>query len=180
MSQNRRRIKRRTDAEPMKSKTYYITTAIPYVNAAPHIGFALELVFTDIIARYHRLRDEDVFFLTGTDENALKNVVAAREAGKNVKEFVDQNALEVKKLKDVLNLSWDDFIRTSEPRHKKVVQELLQKVYDKGDIYQDDYSGDYCYDCERYLAKDDLNEQGQCSVHLIKPEFISFISYPYF
>lgn len=107
-----------------QAKKFYITTAIPYVNAEPHLGFALEIVQADAIARYHRLRGDDVFFVTGTDENALKNFLAAREKGESVQELVDRNAAEFRDLRRILNLSWDDFIRTTEPRHIAGAQKL--------------------------------------------------------
>jgi methionyl-tRNA synthetase len=123
----------------------FIGTAIPYVNARPHIGFAFEIVVTDAVARYQRARGREVFFLTGTDDNSLKNVHAARELGVPVAHLVDENAAQFFSLKDALALSFDDFIRTSEdPRHEDAVSRLWQACADRGDIYLDDYSGLYC------------------------------------
>src|SRR6185503_607217 len=105
------------------SKPYYITTAIPYVNSRPHIGHALEFVLTDALARYHRLKGEDVWFLTGTDENSLKNVQAAEREGISTQALVNRNAAHFYALRESLNLSFDDFIRTSvDPRHPAGVQ----------------------------------------------------------
>ena len=98
-------------------KKFYITTAIPYVNAAPHLGFALEIIQADVIARYHRLLGDDVYFLTGSDENALKNVQAAEKEGLTPRQLVDKYSQQFKDLKKILNLSFDDFIRTSEKKH---------------------------------------------------------------
>src|SRR3990172_2714213 len=98
-------------------KKVFISTAIPYVNAKPHLGFAFELALTDALARFYRQSGNDVFFLTGSDENSLKNVLSAEESGVPVRDFVKENAEEFRKLKEVLNLSFDDFIRTTESRH---------------------------------------------------------------
>jgi len=95
----------------MENRNFYITTAIPYVNAKPHIGFAFEIVQTDVLARYHRLIGDETYFLTGTDENALKNVQAAEKAGVDVQIFVDQNSQRFEDLKSALNISFDDFVR---------------------------------------------------------------------
>src|SRR4030042_4110661 len=114
----------------MEKNRFYITTAIPYVNAAPHIGFALEIVQADALARYHRLIGDDTFFLSGTDENALKNVQAAEKEGLSTKELVDRNSQKSANLKGALNLSFDDFIRTTEERHIAGAQKLW-KACDK-------------------------------------------------
>ena len=105
-------------------KKFYLSTALPYVNYRPHCGFALEIIQADVIARYHRLLGEDVFFLTGTDENSLKNVQAAREEGITVKKLVDRNAKKFYELKETLNSTFDDFIRTTEQRHIRGAQKL--------------------------------------------------------
>ena len=145
------------------NKKFYITTAIPYVNAAPHIGFALEVIQADVLARYHRLKGEDVFFLTGTDENALKNVLAAKEAGMSTKELVDENSARFKELKETLNLSWDDFIRTTEPRHFLGAQKFWLSCK-KEDIYKKKYKGLYCVGCEEFKKEKEL-VSGHCSEH---------------
>jgi methionyl-tRNA synthetase len=131
--------------------SFYVTTAIPYVNAAPHLGHALELVQADVLARHRRLRGEPVRFLTGTDENALKNVTAAAAAGVDVARFVAANADRFAALRDVLDLSFDDFIRTSEdPRHAAGVEELWRRTAERGDFYRRDYQGLYCQGCEQF------------------------------
>ena len=156
-------------------KKFYITTAIPYVNAPPHQGFALELVQADTIARYHRLLGEDVYFVTGSDENALKNVQAAEEEKISVKELVDKNAKKFKDLKKALNLSWDDFIRTTEERHIKGAQKLWQSCK-KNDIYKKKYKGLYCVGCEAFYTKKDLID-GLCPEHKTKPKIIEEENY---
>ena len=122
------------------NKKFYLTTAIPYVNAAPHLGFALEIVQADTLARYHRLLGKDVYFLTGSDENSLKNVQAAEEKGIPVKKLVKQNSEKFFGLKKSLNLSFNDFLRTTEKRHFKSVQAFWQKCR-KEDIYKKKYKG---------------------------------------
>lgn len=144
-------------------KRFYITTAIPYVNARPHLGHALEIVQADTIARYRRLAGDDVFFLTGTDENALKNVLAAKEQNVPVKELVDKNSQAFRDLKQILNLSWDDFIRTTEPRHIRSAQKLWSACK-KDDIYKKKYKGLYCVGCEEFKTSKDL-ENGRCTEH---------------
>lgn len=146
------------------TKKFYITTAIDYVNAKPHIGHAFEKVLADAIARWHRLNGFDVWFLTGTDENAQKNVQAAKASGMSTKEFVDKNAKAFIELCKKLNLSNNDFIRTTEARHVKVAQEIFEKVYKKGDIYKGIYEGLYCYGCEAYKTEKDLVD-GRCPEH---------------
>jgi len=143
-------------------KKIFISTAIPYVNAKPHLGFAFELVLTDALARFYRLAQNEVFFLTGTDENSLKNVLSAEEAKMPVKEFVDKNAEEFKKLKDILNISFDDFIRTTEPRHIAGATALWQKC--AKDIYKKKYKGLYCVGCEEFKTEKDLIS-GCCPEH---------------
>ena len=130
-------------------KKYYLSTAIPYVNYNPHAGFALEIIQADVLARYHRLLGEEVFFLTGTDENSLKNVRAAEKEGIPIKELVDRNSKRFYELKNILNLSFDDFIRTTEERHIKGAQKLWQKC--QKDIYKKKYQGLYCVGCEAFL-----------------------------
>jgi len=156
------------------NKKFYITTAIPYVNAAPHIGFALEIVQTDTLARYHRLLGESVHFLTGSDENSLKNVQAAEKQKIPVEKLVEANAKKFKDLKEILNLTFDDFIRTTEKRHIEGVQKLWKKC--QKDIYKKKYKGLYCVDCEVFYTEKDLIE-GKCPDHKIKPEVIEEENY---
>ena len=154
------------------ARKFYVTNAIPYVNAPPHLGHALEFVQTDTIARYHRLLGEDVYYLTGADENALKNVLAAEEANVPAKSFVDENTTKFEDLRDVLNLSYDDFIRTSDrERHWQGAQKLWQECEKAGDIYQKDYEGLYCVGCEEFKTEKDLVE-GFCPEHKDKPQLV--------
>src|SRR5216110_2217300 len=135
----------------------YITTAIPYVNGRPHVGFALELVQADVLARHRRLRGDEVRFLSGTDDNALKNVDAALAAGVPVAEFVAEKAQRFDDLAALLQLSNDDFIRTStDPRHRPGVERLWAACAARGDLYQRDYSGLYCSGCEAFVVPGDL------------------------
>lgn len=144
-------------------KKFYITTAIPYVNASPHIGFALEVIQTDVIARYHRdVLGEDTWFLTGTDDNSLKNVQAAEKEGIPVREFVDRNSKVFAGLKESLNLSNDDFIRTTSKKHFEGAQKLW-KACEK-DIYKKKYKGLYCVGCEEFKKESEL-ENGCCPEH---------------
>lgn len=147
-----------------KTKKYYITTAIDYVNARPHIGHAFEKVLADALARWNKLEGKQVFFLTGTDENAQKNAQAAKEAKVPTKVFVDKNAKVFIELCKKLNVNYDDFIRTTEARHVKLAQEIFEKVYKKGDIYKGTYEGLYCYGCEAYKTEKDL-VNGRCPEH---------------
>lgn len=157
-------------------KKFYITTAIDYVNAPPHIGHAYEKVCADTIARWHRMKNEDVYFLTGTDENAQKNAQAAREANVDIRKFVDENSKKFIELAKLLNLSNNDFIRTTEKRHVKVSQLIFKKLYDKGDIYKGNYSGYYCEGCEAFITEKDL-KQGKCPEHHIKPKVLKEETY---
>jgi len=157
-----------------KEKGFYITTAIDYVNAPPHIGHALEKVQTDVLARYHRLLGEEVLFLTGTDENSLKNVRAARREGISVKELVERNSREFYELRDALNLSFNDFIRTTEERHQKGVQKLWLAC--QKDIYKKSYKGLYCVGCEEFYKESEL-ENGLCPEHKTKPELVEEKNY---
>ncbi|TXS57495.1 methionine--tRNA ligase [Streptomyces sp. t39] len=147
----------------------YITTTIPYVNARPHLGFALELVQADVLARHRRQAGDDVRLLTGTDDNSLKNVIAAEAAGVGVQEFVDRNAVAFERLRDPLSLSFDDFIRTSsDPRHRVGVERLWQRVAEAGDLYRKHYEGLYCVGCEQFWTPEDL-DGGNCPEHGTPP-----------
>lgn len=159
-----------------KKKTFYITTAIDYVNANPHLGHAYEKIFTDVIARYHRLLGEDVFYLTGTDENAQKNAKVAKEKGIPIKKFVDDNSKKFIALCKLLELSNDDFIRTTEERHVKKAQKIFEILYKKGDIYKSKYSGLYCEGCEGFKTEKDLVD-GKCPEHNKEPKEISEEAY---
>ncbi len=159
----------------VNQKQFTITTAIPYVNADPHIGFALELVQADALARYHRLCGKGVFFLTGTDENSLKNVQAAEAEGMLIKELVNINAERYRELTKMLNISNDDFIRTTEERHIQGAKKLWESCR-KDDIYKKKYKGLYCVGCETFYTEKDL-ENGVCPEHQTKPEIVEEENY---
>ena len=160
----------------MKRK-FYVTTAIDYVNAKVHLGHSLEKVQADVLARYHRALGEDVFFLTGTDENAQKNVLASEKEGISPKEFVDQNASFAKNLWKKLNISFDYFIRTTNKKiHWPGVKKIWLKCKEAGDIYKKKYSGLYCSGCEAFVKEKDLKD-GLCPYHLKKPEKVSEENY---
>ena len=143
---------------------YYITTAISYPNGPPHIGHAYEVIATDAIARFKRLDGYDVFFLTGTDEHGQKIQQTATREGIAPRELVDRNVARFRAMVERLNCSNDDFIRTTETRHRVGVQKLLQACYDNGDIELDTYRGLYCVACEAYYVEDDL-DGANCPIH---------------
>ena len=154
-------------------KPYYITTAIPYVNAAPHLGHALEFVQADVLARHHRLRGQPVRFLSGTDDHALKNVLAARNAGVPVANYISSAADRFQALQELLDLSCDDYIRTSsDPRHRPGVDYLWRRCADAGDFYQHTYTGLYCIGCEQFYEPDSLAD-GVCPEHGTEPEQVT-------
>ncbi|MCK4918904.1 MAG: methionine--tRNA ligase [Candidatus Pacebacteria bacterium] len=160
-----------------KQEKFYITTSIAYANAAPHIGYALEVVQADALARYHRLQDDDVFFLSGTDENGTKIKKTAEEKGMETQDFVDQNSEKFKELLEKLNVSNNDFIRTTDKkRHHPAVQKIWEKLVASGDIYKDSYEGYYCVGCEAYLTEKDLTD-GKCPNHQKEPEKIKEENY---
>jgi len=142
----------------------YLTTTLPYVNADPHIGFALEIVQTDIIARYHRLLGKEVFFNTGTDEHGLKIYRKAIEEGKDPQAYVDEYAAKFDQLKQALDLSYDNFIRTTDPDHKKAAQEFWKRCKERGDIEKKKYKIKYCVGCELEKTESEL-ENGCCPLH---------------
>lgn len=152
----------------MEKKPFYISTSIPYVNAAPHIGHAVEFVQADILARYRRLLGEDVFFLSGTDDNALKNVLKAEEAGTPVREYIDEHAAIFKDLLSKLNCSNDDFIRTSVDKRHLDGAAKLWKSCKKEDIDKRVYKGLYCIGCEEFKHEKDLFENC-CREHPSQP-----------
>ncbi|PIZ74098.1 methionine--tRNA ligase [Candidatus Peregrinibacteria bacterium CG_4_10_14_0_2_um_filter_43_11] len=161
----------------MDSKTFYITTAIVYVNGDPHVGFAMECIQADTIARYKRLMGFDTRFLTGTDENGIKNYEAAQAAGLSTQEFVDRQSKKFQALKSLLNLSNDDFIRTTDQkRHWPACQNIWKKMVEKGDIYKKEYEGRYCSGCEKFLTERDL-EDGICVYHKKEPKIVKEENY---
>ena len=127
---------------------YYITTAIAYTSGKPHIGNTYEIVLADAIARYKRSQGYDVFFQTGTDEHGQKIELKAEEAGISPKQFVDNVSCEIKRIWDLMDTSYDKFIRTTDDYHEKQVQEIFKKLYDQGDIYKGYYEGMYCTPCD--------------------------------
>jgi len=151
----------------MAAKTFYVTTPIYYPNDVPHIGHAYTSVAVDTVARYHRQCGEDVFFLTGTDEHGQKLQQAAEAQGMTPQAFVDGMEPRWREVWERLDISYDDYIRTTEPRHEAVVQKILQRVYENGreDIYLGTYEGLYCVACEAYYLEDELNEAGNCPIH---------------
>lgn len=144
-----------------KGKPYYITTAIAYTSRKPHIGNSYEIVLTDAIARYKRMLGYDVFFQTGTDEHGQKIEMYAQAEGCSPKEYVDKVAGEIRDICDVLNTSYDYFIRTTDEKHEKTVQKIFKKLYEQGDIYKGSYEGLYCTPCESFWTESQLVD-GKC------------------
>ncbi len=160
----------------MGRDVFYVTSAIPYVNAEPHVGTAYEIIGCDLIARYHRLRGEQVFFLTGTDEHSLNVARSSAEEGISPQEWVDRI---VPKWLDVwrrLEISNDDFIRTSEPRHAERVQAFVQRLHDRGEVYLGTYAGPYCVSCEEFKQEKELVD-GDCPIHLRPVEYLEEENY---
>ncbi len=156
--------------------TFYITTPIYYVNDVPHIGHAYTTVACDVIARYRRLRGEKVFFLTGTDEHGQKVARAAEEKGLDPRTWTDQVLPRWKEVWERLDISYDDFIRTTEVRHIRPVQEFVQRLYDRGEIYLGTYEGPYCVFCEEFKIEAELID-GNCPIHGRPVERISEDNY---
>ncbi|MDQ7910235.1 methionine--tRNA ligase [Phytohabitans sp. ZYX-F-186] len=157
----------------MTTATYYVTTTIPYVNARPHLGFALELVQADVLARHRRQRGDAVRFLSGTDDNSLKNVLAAAAEGVSTQELVDRNAGAFEALREPLRLSFDDFIRTSrDPRHRPGVERLWRACAKAGDLYRKHYEGLYCVGCEQFYTPAELTG-GRCPEHGTEPQRVA-------
>ena len=148
---------------------FYVTTPIYYVNDAPHIGHAYPTVISDALARWHRLLGDDTYFLTGTDEHGLKVAQSADEAGLSPQQQADRNAERFKATWDSLDIAYDDFIRTTEPRHHAAVQAMLQRIKDNGDIELDTYEGPYCVSCEAYYQEGELIDGQFCPIHTTKP-----------
>ncbi|HOW16082.1 MAG TPA: methionine--tRNA ligase [bacterium] len=154
----------------------YITTPLYYVNSHPHIGHTFTTVVADIVKKYYQQMGKEVYFLTGTDEHGEKIALAAQKAGKTNKEFVDDNSNRFRSVWDLMGISYDDFIRTTEDRHKKVVLDLLQKLYESGDIYFASYEGDYCLGCERFISASELVD-GKCPAHNTEPKKVKEENY---
>jgi methionyl-tRNA synthetase len=155
---------------------FYVTTPIYYVNDKPHIGHAYTTIAADILARHHRQRGEETFFLTGVDEHATKVWRVAQEQGLPAQEYVDRIAEAWRGLPPRLNAETDFFMRTSDEGHKTFVREFLQKIYDNGDVYEDVYAGLYCVGCEAFKTEDELVD-GKCPLHNTVPEWIEEKNY---
>ena len=153
------------------TQAFFITTPIYYVNASPHLGHAYTTILADCVNRFHKLLDEQTFFLTGTDEHGDKIVQAAEDNGQSPVEYVDRVSSQFKELWPHLGIEHDAFVRTTDEAHKKCVQDILSQVYDKGDIYFGEYGGHYCFGCERFYTEKELKD-GLCPDHLKKPTYI--------
>ena len=156
--------------------SFYLTTPIYYVNSTPHIGHAYTTIAADILVRHRRQRGEETFFLTGTDEHGSNIPRVAEEAGLDLQEFVDRNAAAFQEMTVRVNASNDFFVRTTDERHKALVQEFLQRIYDRGDIFESVYAGLYCSRCEAFYTEDELVD-GLCPQHGIRPEFVEEKNY---
>jgi methionyl-tRNA synthetase len=156
--------------------SFYLTTPIYYVNSTPHVGHAYTTIAADILARHHRQRGEDTFFLTGTDEHGSKIARVAEERGLEPRAFVDEMAAHWRELPKRVHATNDFFIRTTDPEHEGVVQEFLQAIYDRGDIYEGVYAGLYCYSCEAFYSEAELVD-GRCPQHGTVPEYVEEKNY---
>jgi methionyl-tRNA synthetase len=156
--------------------TFYITTPIYYVNARPHLGHAYTTLVADVVRRFHQMQSEEVFFLTGTDEHGDKVVRAAQKEGLDPRAYADRISQLFRDLWPGLNVQPDHFIRTTDPDHMEVVQRVLQKIYDSGDIYFSEYEGLYCFGCERFYTERELVD-GKCPDHQTEPETIREANY---
>ncbi len=156
---------------------FYTTTAIDYVNGAPHIGHAYEKILTDVIFRHFSQRCNNAFMLTGTDEHGIKIQKTSSEMGISEKEFCDMNSAKFQQAWKLLDINYSQFIRTTDENHKKTVQKIFKKLVEKGDIYKHSYTGLYCAGCEAFLSEKDLDENGCCPNHQKKPEVVSEENY---
>jgi len=162
----------------MLDRTFYVTTPIYYVNDKPHLGHSYTTIMCDILRRYYDLLGYETFMLTGTDEHGQNIVRVAEAAGRDVRAMVDENAMNFRNLWPSLNIRNDDFIRTTEPRHKRVVQTVLQTTYDRGDIYLAEYGGNYCVRCERFYTDTETEAKpGYCTIHETPLEYIKETNY---
>ncbi|MBO5803200.1 MAG: class I tRNA ligase family protein, partial [Lentisphaeria bacterium] len=146
----------------MDKSSYYVTTPIYYVNDKPHIGHAYTTVLADVLARYHRAKGDDTFFLTGTDEHGQKVQKAADANNMTPQQQCDETVVRFQELWKKLGITNDDFIRTTQERHKKIVRAIMQDLYDRDLIYKAEYKGRYCVPCERFFTEKDLAEGGLC------------------
>lgn len=156
---------------------FYLTTAIDYVNGAPHIGHAYEKILTDVIARHFRQRCDDVYFLTGVDEHGIKIQKTASAQEIEPQELCDINTEKFKETWKLLEISYDKLIRTTDEEHKKIVKQIFKKLVENNDVYKHSYEGLYCSGCECFLNSKDLDEDGNCPDHKKKPELVSEENY---
>lgn len=160
----------------MTARSFYLTCAIDYVNSNPHLGTAYEKIAADALARYHRLAGRDVCFLMGTDEHSINVERAARKEGLDPLAYTDRMASRFQTVWKSLELSYDVFIRTTEARHQRAVQELFRRIHDRGDIYKGKYEGYYCVSCEAFKQEKDLVD-GKCPIHRTPPDWIEEENY---
>ena len=156
---------------------FYTTTAIDYVNGAPHIGHAYEKILTDVICRHYSQRTHDAYMLTGCDEHGIKIQKTSASVGMNPQEFCDMNAAKFAEAWKLLNINYSQLIRTTNPEHKKIVQKIFKKLVNQGDIYKHSYTGLYCAGCESFVSEKDLDENGFCPNHQAKPEIVEEENY---
>lgn len=156
---------------------FYLTTPIYYVNAKPHLGHAYTTLVADSMIRFKRMMGHETFLVTGTDEHGDKIAQVAEKAGESPQAFSDKISADFQALWEKMDIVPHAFVRTSSEHHKKIVRQVLQKVYDSGDIYFGEYGGYYCYGCERFYTEKELTEEGFCPQHLAKPEYISEKNY---
>jgi methionyl-tRNA synthetase len=156
--------------------TFYLTTPIYYVNARPHLGHACTTIMADAMCRYRRLAGDRVYFLTGTDEHGERIAQVAAAAGKSPQAYADEIAAVFRETWQRLGITNDDFIRTTEARHRKVVQEVLQRLHDAGEIYFGEYGGWYCYGCERFYTEKEIVD-GKCPDHQTALTFVKEKNY---
>ena len=155
---------------------FYITTPIYYVNARPHLGHAYTTIVADVVSRFYSMRGADTFFLTGTDEHGDKIVRAAKDENLTPRAYVDMISGLYQELWPQLNIGYNKFIRTTDPKHMAIVEQILQKIYDAGDIYFSEYEGLYCFGCERFYTERELVD-GKCPDHETVPETIKESNY---
>ena len=156
---------------------FYTTTAIDYVNGAPHIGHAYEKILTDVICRHYSQRTSDAYMLTGCDEHGIKIQKTSASANMTPQEFCDMNAAKFADAWKLLDINYSQLIRTTNPKHKKIVQKIFKKLVEKGDIYKHSYTGLYCAGCECFVSEKDLDENGFCPNHQAKPEVVKEENY---
>ncbi|MFQ5961271.1 MAG: methionine--tRNA ligase [Candidatus Methylomirabilales bacterium] len=160
----------------MSDRAFYITTPIYYVNDVPHLGHAYTTILADTVARFKRFTGHRVFFLTGTDEHGDKIAQAAAKAGEDPRAYADRISAVFRETWDALKITHTHFIRTTDPSHQRLVQDLLQRIHDSGDIYVGDYGGKYCFGCERFYTERELQD-GKCPDHRVEPTFIKERNY---